>query len=121
MTKAHETARSTSLAEMLFPHYGIDWIAGRELEQYRQEYETAFGPTDLTRRYTSTWPKDQQQWLVRHEPKAWFDGLPPFAKAYMRGKLDLAASRGGVDYVPDYLIRLYVSKEMRLDSESRGR
>jgi hypothetical protein len=120
-TSPRNTDEPRTLAELLFPL--SDPLQRKLLEEYRVEYETEFGPTDLTKRYTSTWPAEQQDWLVQHDSKRWFDGLPPFAKAFLHGKLQLAAERGKLDDAPDRLLRLYVSGMMKLDDEAptRGR
>ncbi len=108
-----------TLAELLF--YLPDLDNRRELEKYRIDYEAVHGRTSLTKRYTSTWPVAQQEWLIRHDPKRYFDGLPPFAKAYIKGKMQIAASDGSLDNSPDHLLKLFVSGQMRLDCEPRQR
>jgi hypothetical protein len=87
-----------TLAETLF--YLSDPEKRRELEEFRIEYEAINGPTDLTRRYTSIWPEQQRAWLAKHDIKRYFDGLPPFARAYLRGKMHLAARDGNLDAMP---------------------
>jgi hypothetical protein len=104
---------------MLFPL--SDSELHRELEQYRIKYEAEHGETDLTRRYTSTWPAEQQAWLLRHEPRRYFEGLPPFAKACLKAKMSAAARRGMLDDMPDSYVELFVRGEMRLDKASRKR
>jgi hypothetical protein len=92
-----------------------------ELEAYRVEYESRYGQTDLTRRYTSTWPPEQQEWLIRHDIKRYFDGLPPFAKAFFKGKMELASRAGNLDDMPDGLLRLYVTGNMILHADNNHR
>jgi hypothetical protein len=116
---SQRSARPETLAETLF--YIADPARRKELEEFRIKYEAAYGPTDLTRRYTSTWPKPDQDWLLTHEPKRWFDGLPGFVKAFVRGKMQLAAGDGRLDDMPDSFVRLYVSRELKLDGEVRSR
>jgi hypothetical protein len=108
-----------TLAEMLI--YLPDAAKRRELEKFRIDFEQTHGSTDLTKRYTSTWPEAQQNWLLKHDIKRWFDGLPPFVKAYLRGKMQLAARDGSLDDMPDNMLRLFVSGQMLLDDEVRGR
>ena len=60
-------AQPRTLAEMLL--YLPDPARRVELEKYRIEYEALFGETDLTKRYTSTWPEEQQDWLMKHDMK----------------------------------------------------
>ncbi len=105
-----------TLAELLFFLQNPD--KRRELEEYRIEYEAAYGPTDLTKRYTSVWPLREQEWLIKHDIKRYFDGLPSFAKAYFKGKLQMAAAEGRLDDQPDELLKLYVSGNMKLDGDS---
>ncbi len=88
----------------------------RELEEFRVEYEALNGPTDLTRNYTSMWPQAKREWLFEHHTKLWFEGLPPFAQAYLRGKMKIAAKDGRLDDTPEKLLKLFVAGEM-----SRGR
>lgn len=108
-----------TLAEMVFPLSSP--AKRREAESFRIKFEAAYGPTDLTKRYTSMWPPAEQEWLIKNETKRYFDGLPPFAKAYLRGKMEMAARDGSLDDMPDSLLRLYILGEMRLDHEVRDR
>lgn len=108
-----------TLAETLF--YLSDPAKRKELEEYRIEFEAVNGPTNLTRRYTSTWPVEQQEWLIKNHVERYFDGLPLFAKAYLRGKMQMAAQDGKLDDMPDALLRLYVSGGMNLERKARGR
>jgi hypothetical protein len=99
-----------TLTDILFPL--LDGDERDELEAFRKEYEALNGPTDLTKRYTSMLPEPQQDWLYEHETKRWFDGLPPFARAFMKGKLEIAARDGDLDDMPDEMVALYVSGEL---------
>lgn len=108
-----------TLAEMLFPLGSEE--ENRELEAFRVEYEKEFGETDLTKHYTSMWPSKHQDWLIDNDTKRYFDGLPPFAKAYIKDKLDYAAQTGMLDNAPDCYLSLYAKGLMKLDHESRGR
>lgn len=112
---APRTEQPETLAEMLF--HLSDPARRRELEEYRIEFEAIYGCTDLTRRYTSTWPEAEQDWLIEHDTRAYFNGLPPFAKAYVKGKMQIAAADGSLDDMPDCLLRLFVSGQMLLDHE----
>jgi hypothetical protein len=114
-----QAAPVETLAEMLY--YLVDPDKRRELEEFRIRFEAVHGPTDLTRRYTSTWPEDQQAWLLNNDPKRWFDGLPSFVKAHVRGKLEAAARKGNLDDAPDELLGLFVAKQLKLDHEARTR
>jgi hypothetical protein len=116
---ANDGGRPSTLAETLF--YFSDPKLRRELEEFRVEFEALHGTTDLTKRYTSTWPKVQRDWLREHQPKHYFDGLPLFVKAFIKAKLQVAARNGNLDDVPTYLQRLYVSGNMDISSEGRGR
>lgn len=89
----------------------------RELEEYRIRFEAEHGPTDVTRIYTSMWPKAEREWLFKNDTKRWFGGLPPFAKGFLRDTMDVMASEGNLDSVPNRLLKLYVSKQMFLDHE----
>jgi len=111
--------RPETLAELLF--YLDDPKQRRELESYRIKYEAVHGPTDLTRRYTSTWPVEAQRWLWRNDVKSYFDGFPPFAKAYIKGKMELAAASGELDNELDEYVRLFVQGNMQLDLGARRR
>jgi len=106
-----------TLADFLVPLSGAE--SRTELERFRVEYEAAHGPTDLLKRYTSTWPLEQQQWLAEHEPRKWFDGLPPFAKAYFLGKIKAAAQTGKLDDVPDHFLRLFIKGELLEEGPGR--
>jgi hypothetical protein len=77
-TPKEANAQPETLAETLF--YLSDPSRRQELERFRVKYEKLNGSTDLTKRYTSTWPKAEQDWIFEHHTKEWFDGLPRFAK-----------------------------------------
>lgn len=111
----HRSKKPTTLAESLF--YLPDPGNRQALEQYRIEYEAVHGPTDLTKRYTSTWPQEQQDWMMTHELKRYFDGLPPFVKAFVKSKMQSAASEGRLDDMPDDVLSLFISGNMCLDCE----
>jgi hypothetical protein len=108
-----------TLAELLFPLCAPSKRS--ELEKYRTEFEAVHGATDLTKHYTSTWSVEKQNWLVRNDIKRYFDGLPPFVKAYLKGKMQLAARRGTLDSMPNRMLQLFVSGQMHLDHESPTR
>ncbi len=115
--KLDRSTSPTTLAETLF-HFS-DVRMRDELEEYRCKFEARYGPTDLTKRYTSTWPQAQQDWLLDNEAKRYFDGLPPFVKAFIKGKMQVAARNGNLDDMPTSLMALYVSGEMKTDVRSR--
>ena len=104
-----------SLADMLFP-LRMPHLRS-ELETYRKSYEAIHGATDLTKRYTSLWPINQQSWLLENAPREYYNGLPPFVKAYLKGKMELAAQVGALDDMPDAYIKLFLSKNMNVDSD----
>jgi hypothetical protein len=89
-----------------------------ELENFRVAYEQQNGRTDLTRNYTSLWPKEKREWLFKNDPKSYFDGLPPFVKAYMVHKMKEAAGVGNLDDMPETYLMLYVTQQMNSDDRS---
>jgi hypothetical protein len=107
-----------TLANLLSP---LSTAEGRgELEEFRIAYEARFGETDLTRRWTSTWPPEDQAWLLEHHPKRYWDGLPPFVKAYAKEKMAAARRAGKLDDMPPNLLRLYLTGNMEVtDGPSR--
>lgn len=116
-SRLERTEAPETLAETLF--YFADPKLRAELERFRIEFEARHGATDLTKRYTSTWPQVQQDWLLEHEAKRYFDGLPPFAKAFIKGKLQLAARHGNLDDMPTNFQRLYVTHQMDINVRNR--
>jgi hypothetical protein len=80
-------------------------------ELFRHQYESQHGPTDLSVRYTSTWPSDQQQWLFLHEPQRWLDGLPDYVKAFIKQEIEAAHRRQGVNVKAKEWIRDYLGGE----------
>lgn len=110
-SKDIQTGASETLAEMLYYFYNSS--LRMELEQFRIQYEAVNGPTDLTVRYTSTWPESQQDWLIKNEIKRYFDGLPPFVKAFFRAKMEAVAKEGNLDDMPEHLLQLYASGGMK--------
>jgi hypothetical protein len=108
---SNDGPRPVTVAELFV--YLSDPVQRQELEEFRVEYEALNGPTDLTKHYTSMWPQPQRELLFQHHTKLWFDGLPPFAKAYLRGKMEIAAKDGRLDDAPDKLLKLFVAGEIR--------
>jgi hypothetical protein len=105
-----------TLAEMMY--YLSDPVARRKLEEFRIEYEKMNGPTDLTKRYTCTWPTAHQEWLINNETKQYYEGLPPFVQAWIKNKVLGAARAGRLDDVPDTYLRLYLKNEMTVSKDS---
>lgn len=79
-----------------------------DLEKFRSQYELKHGPTDLTRRYTSVWPIDQQKWLLAHEPVAYFNGLPPFVQGYIKEQIKQHIKEGNLDALPESYVNIYL-------------
>lgn len=104
-----------TVAELLCPLGDAD--LHEQLEQYRIAYEKEHGPTDLTRRYTSMWPARERDFLFKHDPKAFWDGLPPFCKAYLRKQVSAAAIDGDVDDLPEAFIELYSKGLLQVGNE----
>lgn len=88
-----------------------------QLEKFRHQYEARFGATDVTKRYTSTLPTEQQQWLLSHHPDVYWRGLPPFVQGFFRAQVHSACREGRLDCLPSPLIELYASGAL----EERGR
>jgi hypothetical protein len=94
----------------------------RQLEQFRVKYEKEFGPTDITKRYTSLWPEKDQTWMVKNELKRYWDGLPPFVQAFMKGRMDAAHRAGTLENEPDSnLLRLYLQRQMSIGGDGYTR
>src|SRR5262249_35218738 len=87
------------------------------VDSYRCEFESTWGPTDLTRAYTSQLPQEFQAWLLKNEPRRYYLGLPRFFQAYQRGCLELAAQVGKLDDMPDGYVRLFTSDKMDIRGE----
>ena len=110
---------SKTLAELLV--YLDTPALRRELEEFRIKYESKFGETDLTKRYTCTWPLEDQNWLVEHHPKRYWNGLPPFAQAYLKEKMRSVPRKGKLDDMPATLLRLYLTGQMEVDGGGYSR
>lgn len=102
-----------TLAEMV--HFVKSPKLRRELEAFRIAYEEKFGETDLTKRYTSTWPTAQQEWLLEYYPKRYWDGLPPFVQAFLKEKMIGIQKAGTLDDAPHSFLRLYLSRQMQVN------
>ncbi len=111
-------AGAVTLAELLY--YVADPLQRRKLEAYRIAYEKEHGLTDLTLRYTCTWPTEYQDWLIRIDPKRYYDGLPPFVKAWIKGKALAAAEVGRLDDIPDAFLQLYLSNQMQARPQNQS-
>jgi hypothetical protein len=93
----------------------------QQLEDFRIQYESQFGETDLTRRWTSNLPTDQQEWLQNHHPKRYWDGLPPFVQAFFKEKFRQAHKKGNLDDMPAKLLSLYLRGQMEVGDDGRYR
>lgn len=92
-----------------------------ELERFREKYEKRFGEADITRRWTSTLPERERQWLIVHHPRRYWSGLPPFLRAYLRQKMSDARAIGRLDDAPDTFLRMYATGTMEIDPELPNR
>ena len=106
-----------TVAELLFRMPSV--ALRRDLEVFRIGYEKVYGPTDLTKRYTSTWPGEQADWLFEHHPKLFWDGLPPFVQAFVLSRIQAKHHNGELDDVPETLMRLYLNGNLRTNDEGR--
>lgn len=116
--ETHEESAVT-LAELLC--HLPDPALRSELEEYRVKYEAKFGNTDLTKRYTCTWPTEHQNWLLEHHPKRYWAGLPPFVQAFFRAKMRTAHRDGNLDDMPTSFIPLFLAGEMQIGGTGRSR
>jgi len=89
----------------------------RELDKFRINFEARFGETDLTKRYTSTWPQDQQEWLLANHPRRYWLGLPPFVQAFMKEKMRMAQRAGKLDDMPESFLALYLNGNMDISGD----
>ena len=116
-TKCDGEGPRLSLTSLVFRFRSIE--LQNELEKFRREYEQKFGETDLTKRYTSTLPTDQQEWLLAHEPRRYWQGLPPFVQAYLTMRMQQARKTGTLDNMPEALLQLYISEIMGKNGRTR--
>lgn len=103
-------AKTQTIAETLL--YLRDPRKRIELEKFRLDYEAYHGPTDLTKRYTSTWPSEQQEILRKADIRLYIEGFPPFAKEYLKQLMIERKKIGRLDDTPDDILELFLSGEM---------
>ncbi len=109
-------AQPQTIADFLF---SMPTLKGKiELENFRKIYEAQHGPTDLTRRYTSTWNRRDQDALLKIDPMAYFNGLPDFVQRFIQKKLQTAAAAGQLDNCSSDQIAIYIKQSMG-DNRSR--
>lgn len=111
MENKKENKLSKTIGDLLFP-VGDNQPLRESLERFRISYEAKFGKTDLTKRYTSVWPNDQQDWLLENHPKLYYDGLPPYVQACIKESMRRANQKGNLDDQPDEYVKLYISGQM---------
>jgi hypothetical protein len=116
---ARDEDNQKTIAELVF--FVDDPRIRRELERFRIRFEREFGETDLTKRYTSTWPEDQQKWMMQHHLTRYWDGLPPFVQAYFRDKMSSVHRSGKLDDAPELCLKLYASGKMKVPDDGRQR
>lgn len=90
-----------------------DSPARAPLERCRIEYEAAHGPTDPTQYYTSMRPLEEQCWLLENHPTLFWDGLPPFFRAYLERTFENRRNAGSLDDLPDLWLRAYQAGALR--------
>lgn len=100
-----------SVAALLYPECSPGQLEA--LEEYRVVWERRNGPTDLTRYYTSRWPKLDQAKLYKASPAQYYHGLPPFVRDFILRGMEQAAREGSLDRFPDEYIELFCSGEMK--------
>ena len=105
---APEATRTISDHLAYFPHPQTR----ATVEEFRLAWERENGPVDLTRRYTSQLPPDEADWLIEHDPKRYFDGLPEFVKWYLRELFKANARNGSLDSITSPLMIVFVSGGM---------
>lgn len=94
----------------------------RDLEEFRIQYELKTGrPTDLTRRYTSILPKEQEDWLFANHPKLYWDGLPAFVQAFVKGRMQSQHRNGQLDDISDKFLELYLKGKLQVHNEEHSR
>ena len=108
--------KRTSISQLLVPWADDDLL--QQLEQSRIAWEKRNGPTDLTRRYTSMWPRNDRDALAAINPQAFFDGLPQFFQQLLRTSARQAARNGSLDDLPDTIIRLYCKNGLQGPEDS---
>lgn len=115
------SAPTWTITELLDPRLRGDTDAIRQLEKFRIEWERIHGPVDLTRRYVTAWPAEQQDALFAMDPKRWWDALPPVMQDFYFAKLKAAARDGALDSLPDAYVQLYMSGQLARGSDGRAR
>ena len=110
-TKTSSKRQTMTIAQCLY--HIRDPRVRAELEAFRVAYETTHGPTDLTLRYTSLWPKAQQVWLFNNHPELYYKGLPAFAQAWLAQQMRDLAANGELDDAKKPLLKLFIDGKMR--------
>lgn len=83
-----------------------------QLEEFRIEWEELNGPVDLTRRYISQWPREDQLLVYKLHPDRYFAALPPFVQDFLRSKMEIARADGVLDDMPSTYLELFLSGTM---------
>ena len=110
-----ERSSSLTLADLLFK-FPTPRLR-RQAESFRIKYEAKFGKTDLTRCYTSSWPVEKQDWLLKNHPERYWGGLPPFIQAFIKEKVRAMHRQGNLDDLDSVFLELYLSGKMEVDGE----
>jgi hypothetical protein len=100
-----------TIAALLVPDTDVRLTAA--LDRHRIAYEESHGPTDLTRYYTSRWPRAEREKMMRLDFKKYFDGLPEFFQDFLSMLMQRKARDGALDDMHEKLIQLYCSGGMR--------
>jgi hypothetical protein len=92
----------------------------RELEAFRIKFESDQGETDLTRRWATTLPPKDQEWLMTHHPDRYWRSMPPFVQAYVKQKMIGRHKEGKLDDMPAGFLRLYLTGQMKIQCGHDG-
>lgn len=75
------------------------------MDRFRRVFEEAVGPTDWTRAYVCHLPLPVQEKLLREDPAAYFDNLPPYLSAFFKAVCQSYSRKGRLDDLPVSFIK----------------
>ena len=96
---------SPTITNVLFPYLSRDVCI--RLEAFRLQWEEVNGVTDLTKYYSSRWPRDQQVALIRRDFQAYVRALPLFFVDWIDRDLHAAVQAGPSSEISDKFICLF--------------
>jgi len=104
-------SNNRSITDILFPEMSAE--ARLRVERFRQTWVERNGPIDLTKYYTSRWPRSEQLALIELDFNAYLSGLPAFFQNMLHDMITDASLRGEMADLPKQYVEQFMGSSRR--------